>query len=230
MVATSSARSVLLAQTESDYKCKTEQFVIFKNVLRVMYKRMPFADIFSAHGNAVTAFDQTLKDAAAADAALAARLDDLERDARAIALAGPLAPFTYTVMLFEDLSMSGDWPLLRMQAERHVNSSDSVLALAARRMLALSLAHSDDETDKAAAVVLYQALIGDATAQPKDFGNLATLLAECSRVGEAKTVIMDGARRFSGNETYFSEIGAKLIAATGDREFRDELDSVLGAR
>src|SRR5207245_1361556 len=98
-------------------------------------------------------------------------------------------------------------------------------------MLALSLAQSDEPADKARATALYRALIEDGVAEPRDLGNLATLLTAAERFDEAKAIVLDGLRRFPADaRDYFVSIGLRIVEATGDRMFREKLGTTKTAR
>src|ERR1019366_1857744 len=97
---------------------------------------------------------------------------------------------------------------------------DSVVARQAKRMLALSLAHSEAVPDKAAATALYRSLVQEGFPEATDAGNLVILLIEARSFEEAKSVVLDGIEKFPAKADYFLQLGSTIVEATGDREFR----------
>ncbi len=101
----------------------------------------------------------------------------------------------------------------------------------AKRMLALSFAHSEETADKDAAIDLYRSLARDGSAEAADIKVLATLLIAAERYEEAKAAVEDGIGKFPGDASgTFLEIGLKIVEATGDRAFRKQLVENIGAR
>jgi predicted MPP superfamily phosphohydrolase len=224
--------AVLADQPNSELKGKTKQFVAFKNVLRVFYNRISLAEIFARYGDAVANYAAALEEACKAHQQLKDRLAELEKDARDIAATtDTTSAFSYTVSLLDELAEAHEWVLLRVQAARHLNSTDPTLALHAKRLIALSLAHSTEASDKASAVAHYQSLIHEPTSRLTDNGNLANLLLEMERFDEAKSVILEGIEKFPPSaREYFSPIGLRIAEATGDRTFRQQLHAAIEAR
>jgi hypothetical protein len=196
----------------------------FRNVLRLFYGRRPLAELFGRYGDALTRYGKLLDGLCGAQPELKSRLADRERDARMLAAAEPSGSFSHTVSLLEQLAADQAWDLLREQAERHVSSSDRSVAISAKRMLALSLAQSDEADDRAKAVEIIRALIEDGVAEPRDLGSLAALLLAMRRFDEAKAAVLDGIERFpTQSNEYLVSIGQRIVEATGDRAFRETL-------
>jgi hypothetical protein len=131
----------------------------------------------------------------------------------------------------EQLAAEHAWDLLREQATRHAEAKDAAIAIPAKRLLALSLAHSVDGADRDSAVAIYRALVADGTADRRDHGNLATLLIDSGRLDEARVAVLDGMERFPGEERdYFVSIGLRIVEATGDRAFREALMTTTAAK
>jgi uncharacterized protein (DUF924 family) len=118
------------------------------------------------------------------------------RSSVAISVADDHEPQSYTARLFADLAESREWELLREHAERNLDSSDETLARQARRMLALSLGHSETAADKEAAVEQYRLLIDTGASEPTDLGNLAGLLIDAGDFDSAKVAVLDGIGKF----------------------------------
>jgi hypothetical protein len=223
--------SVMAAQPGSELKRKSLTFMGLRNIVRLLYPRVPLADLLSRHGAPALEYGVLLESMCATDTALSARLAQQEADAQAMASVEPRSAFSNTASLFADLAASGDWSLLREQAERYMTVADESARLIARRMLALSLANSEEPAEKSQAIALYRTILDEGCAEAVDLGNLALLILDKGEHDAAKTVILDGLRDFSEDYSgYFSRIGQKIIEATGDRDFRKKLESHIGKR
>jgi hypothetical protein len=220
--------ALLLTLPDNDLRRRTVAFVTFKNALRVLHNRIPLADILVAHGTAIDAYGVVLEQVCSQQPAFRARLDQHERDARTLAAAEPRESFSHTLALLGELATAEDWGQLREQAQRHLNSPDLSVAVLARRLLALSLGHSDYASDRSVALLHYRSLLRDGHADAADVGNLATLLLDSGQKDEAQATILGGLRRFAAGRTDFLlEVGQKIVEATGDRGFRKEMEAVM---
>ncbi len=223
--------AVLQTQPDSQLKRKTADFMAFRNALRVLYKNVSLLDIFALHGSAVGEYGATLKDICNAQPSLKARLAEQEQDAQMLAGAEPPESFSHTGALLAELANAQEWGLLRPHAQRHLASPDPTVAIQAKRMLALSLAHSDEAADKKTAIELYQSLVEDGSPEKTDAGNLAILLMETGKLAEAKTTVLGGIGKFPATGAdYFLQIGQKIVEATGDRNFRKQMEAALAER
>lgn len=218
---------------DSDLKLKTSEFMAFKNVLRVFYKRVSLPDIFARRGVAVEQYGDVLRQLCSMDSALESRLAIQEEDAKRLATTEPHEGFSHTVILLKELAVAEDWMLLRDRAQRHVDSLDPAVAIHAKRMLALGLSHSDEVADKKTAIELFRLLTEDQSTEFTDTGNLAILLTEimeADSLEEAKAVVLDGIRRFPVKADYYSDIGQRIVEATGDRHFRQQIEITVAER
>ncbi len=223
--------AVLQAQPDSEWKRRTLAFKAFSNVLRVFYRRLPLSDLLQRHGDSVARYGSVLQDTGVAQSELRARVVEQERDARLLAEAAIGENVSHGIALLAELAKMADWPLLREHAARHLDSPDRETAVRAKRMMALGLAHSDGAMDKSAAVDLYRSLAAEGLADAVDIGNLATLLAECGGADEAKAILLDGIERFGSPASRgFHEIGLRIVEATGDKDFRKQLEAAISAR
>jgi 3',5'-cyclic AMP phosphodiesterase CpdA len=219
--------ALLQTQPNSELKHKTTAFMAFRNLLRVHYKRIPLGDIFARYGEMVAGYGTMLEGMANLHPDLKARLTQMEREAGMLAATEPQQS-SYTIELFSQLAKEYEWSLLRDQAERHLDSPDRVVAIQAKRMLALSLAQSEEPVDKDTAIELYRSLIQEVDAAVSDFGNLATLFVDAGNIEEAKTTVFDGIRKFptrAGDS--FLAIGRRIVEMTGDRELRKQLEAAI---
>jgi hypothetical protein len=223
--------AVFQAQPDSDEKRLTADFMAFRNALRVLYKSIPISEIFGQHGNAVGLYGEFLNESCNRHPSLKPRLESHESDARLLANSEPAESYSHTAALFTELAAGHDWALLRDQSKRHVDSPNPVMALQAKRMLAMGLAHSDEPAEKATATALYRSLTAGASADATDAGNLATLLLDAGSVNEAKATVLGGIERFPPDRVeYFLQIGQTIVEVTGDRTFRKQLEVALAQR
>jgi hypothetical protein len=223
---------LLQSLPDGELKQKATTFIDFRNALRVLYKRVPLRDILERHGDAIGGYAAILKDLGDENGALRAGLLGKEGEAQKLARAEPPETYSYAVVAMEELAAGHEWTLLREQAQRHANSSNPTVAIQARRLFALALAHSDEPKDKADAVELYRALADGPSPEITDFGSAAVLLNESGKTAEAKAAVMAGMEKFAANNgvDHLREIGQRIVEATGDREFRKQMDAVMRGR
>lgn len=223
--------AVLQAQPDGELKGKTTAFMAFRNALRVLYKRVSLAEILVQHGAAVIDYGTALERLCDAQPNLKTRLAEYEQDAQRLASTAPPESFTHTGSLLAELAAARDWTLLREQAQRHLDSSDVDIATDAKRMLALSLANSDETADKKMALEIYRSLAGDDAAKINDIGNMVTLLIEAGHVDESRAAVLDSIRRFPANKRdHLLQLGQRIVEATGDRSFRKQMEAAAVER
>jgi hypothetical protein len=223
--------AVLETQPESDLKHKTAAFMAFRNALRIFYKRIPLAEIFERHGEAIEQYGAALEEICNAHPVFRDRLAEQETDAQILASTRPKESFSHTDALLIELATAQDWDLLRRHAERHMGSPDLSVSIQAKRMLALSCANSHEDADKQTAIDLYQSLVEEESAEISDVGNLVNLLIEAGSIDEAKAAVLSGIVKFPVNRVdYFVQIGHKIVESTGDRNFRKQLEAITAER
>lgn len=215
---------------DSDLKRKTSEFMAFKNVLRVFYKRVQLPNIFVERDAAVEQYGDILRELCSMDSALESRLAIQEEEAKILANTEPHEGFSHTVILLKELADAEEWTLLRDRAQHHIDSPDLTVAIHAKRMLALGLAHSEEAADKNTAIEIYRSLTKDQSTEFTDAGNLAILLMEVMKddsLEEAKALVLEGIRKFPVKADYYSDIGQRIVEATGDRHFRQQIETVV---
>jgi hypothetical protein len=196
-----------------------------RNPLRFLGANMPLDAFLARYGDAVERFGTLLIGICAGDASLRDRVEAREADARALAGAEPVRPFTHTLALLRELAAEQEWPLLQEQAERHLAADEEEVALEARRMLALSLAQSEDETDRRRAAAIYCGLTDEGAARASDIAAQASLLLGLEEHDNAKQAVLAGIARFPEAADGYVAIGQAIVEATGDRDFRDQLSA-----
>lgn len=221
---------VLLSQADSELKAATVAFMAVRNPLRLFGERMMLVEFLARYGAAVEQYGVLLNELCTADPGLRQRLEAREADARALAMIEPLQPFAHTLALLRDLATEQDWQSLRAQAERHLDSLETAVAIEARRMLALCLSQSTEAADKVRAIDLYNEISADGLAVAADFAVLASLQADLDDHEAAKKAVLAGMKRFPDATQRFAAIGQRIVEATGDRVFRDELSAQRAGR
>ena len=216
---------------KGDLNSKTVDFMKFRSVLRVFFGRQPLSNILTEYGSSVLQFGEALIAASSIDVSLRQRLVEHNNDSETVAGQRSRGGFAYTYDLLRELAECQDWQQLRDRAERYVTSEHQGIADMAKRMLALSLAHSDDRKDREEAIQRFRGMAKSESADFTDFGHLAILYADAGSKEEAAKTILDGIERFPGKAGYFSEIGHKIVVSTGDRALRTRIeDAVRGVK
>ena len=129
--------------------------------------------------------------------------------------------------LLSELASDQEWSNLREQAERYLDFANLTDSSQVKRMLALALANSDESTDKEKAIQYYRSLAESETAIFTDIGSLAILLVDAGYVDNAKGVVLNGISKFPAKAAYFFEKGQKIVEATGDRDFREQINNAI---
>jgi predicted phosphodiesterase len=221
--------AVLEAQPEDDLHRKTIEFLRFRNVLRVFVGRVSLQTLLQRRGQAVRVYGDELKARCAGDSELAARVSGHDGDVRRLLASQPKV--TYAVDLLADLAAAQEWGLLRDQAERQLTSPNPAVVAQARRMMALALAHGADDEDKEEAMRQYRALIADGAAEASDRTNLVCLLHGLGEFDEAKRLVLESVGVSTQSAlAALVDLGNRLVADTGDRSFRLELEAALKKR
>jgi hypothetical protein len=221
--------AVLEAQPDDELCRKTIEFLRFRNALRIFVGRVTLQTLLGQRGQAVKVYAQELKARCSTDAGLAARVSGHDGDVRALLVSQPTV--TYAVDLLADLAASQEWSLLREQAERQLASPNPAVVAHARRMMALGLAHGADDAEKQEAIRQYRALIADGAAEATDMPRLVSLLHGLGEVDEAKKLVLESVGVSPpGALAVLIELGHRLVAETGDKQFRIELEAAQRKR
>jgi hypothetical protein len=221
--------AVLEAQPDDDLRRKTIEFLRFRNALRVFVGRVALPTLLVQRGHTVTAYVDELKARCAADIGLAARISRHDEDVRTMLASQPKV--TYGADLLVELAAAQEWSLLREQSGRQLASPNRAVVAQARRMMALALAHGSDVADRQEAIRQYRALITDGLAEGTDRASLILLLHSLGEVDGAKKLLLESLGVLPQEAVpALIEIGHRLVAETGDRHFRTELETAQGKR
>lgn len=221
---------LLTDRPDGDFKTAALAFMALRNPLRLFAANMPLAAFLVRYGDAVERFGTLLIETCARDASLHDRVEDREADARALAGTEPVRPFTHTLALLRELATEKEWKLLQEQAERYLDAAEEEVGLEARRMLALSLAQSEDVADRQRAAAMYCSLTDEGIAQASDIAAQASLLLGMDDYYNAKKAVLTGIERFHEAADGYLSIGQAIVEASGDRDFRDKLSARRAGR
>jgi hypothetical protein len=221
---------VIAGQADGELKSKTLDLLAVGNILRLFSGTMSLADILKEHGQAVRAYAELLDVCCKADSGLRQKLDERERDARALGKVEPLGSFEHTLVLLDSLRDDGDWDGLRELSERLIESPVPEVTLKARRMLALCLGRSTERSHHERAIELLRQIDADGASEGGDIAMLATILLRIEDYSAAKDAVLSGIAAFPSNVGGFAEIGMKIVEATGDHEFRNQLNTSRAGR
>lgn len=199
-------------------------FLAVRNLVRAYAPEVPLEDRIHALSDRALGFDQYVGALADASAEMTAHVQ--EREAQYRHLAGPSVPeaIGHTIAFMQRLADEGDWPLLEESARRHRSDTRPEVALHASRMLALSLARTEDLAKREEAAHISAELCASPNALAKDFLMASATLHGLGRSNEAKQMILEALGRFPDHRSDILGVGGRLALDTGDRAFREELD------
>ena len=215
---------------DSDLKQKTTEFMTFQNVLDVLYNRESLSEILARHGDSIRKYSEVLTVACDNDSVLRDRVENYNRDCQLLVGEKPQIAFSHTLDLLSELANAGEWVSLRETAERLSSFGDAMVVTQAKRLLALALANSDEPPDNEEATKYYQSLVESEMVDFTDIGNLAKLHMKVGRMDDAGFAILKGIRTFPEKTSYFTEIGQKVVEATGNRNLRLQMDEAMRGR
>lgn len=191
--------------------------------VRLLYGRKSLDEILNQHGERVRAYAEMLRMLGATNGGLREQIVMRNKDAAGLAGADVVTPFQHTLNLLHDLLAQGDWEGLRALSERCCQLDNPLVASEGKRALALCLARFSERNDHLRAINLYRELALSEYGEAGDWAALATLLTDGGNHEEAKTTVKEAIRKFPEKIDGFVEVGMKIVAATGDIVFRDEL-------
>ena len=208
---------------DAPFRNVAADFMGVGRVVRLLHGRKSLDEILAAHGDPIPVFVRRLETLSEQQPVVKDYLK-MQNEVRARPRpSGNGERLMHTVDLLVDLVGMDDWNRARDLAERTIDVSEDASRIRVARILALCLARSTEEGDKVCAVELCREVVESEEAEPRDWGALATLLAELKRYDEAKAVICDGIAQFPNQSQAFVEIGMRVVQECGDRNFRDWL-------
>ena len=214
---------LLERQCDDDLAAITTTFLTLSRAIKLLHGRKPLNEILSAHGVSLRSYVDRLRTMMKDENGLKEHMARRDRDARRLSGTSKSEPFGHTLALLDDLLAAGEWEELRGLAERCSTLDDPLAAAKATRLLALCLARSSEVVDRSRATDLYRQLAVSEQAEWVDWAGLATLLADDGHHDQAQVAVMAGIRDFPEHPDVFIQIGMKIVAATGDIDFREKL-------
>ena len=208
---------------DGELRTTTEKFLTIGRAINLLYGRKTLEAILVEHGSAVISYVEALQRLTEANENLSEQLLMRNEDGRRLAGIEEPSPFGNTLALMDDLLAAGEWEKLQSVAERCAELDDKSAATYGKRMLALCLARSHESADRTQATDLYRTLTRSSSQEAGDWAGLATLLTDEGHHSEAKATILDAIEAFPQNAAAFADIGMKVVSATGDKAFRDQL-------
>ena len=213
----------LNSQLDTDFAATTARFLTVGRAVRLLHGHKPLPQILQDHATPIDAYVTSLAALCPTRADLLEQLMTRNDAAASIPHPHDANPFHHTLTLLDEYLAAGDWDNLRELASRSCDLPDPAAAAVAKRMLALYLARSPARADRDAATDLYRQLTDTAHPRADDWAALAALLTDNRRHEEAKAAIRDGVRLFPHKVAGFIPTGMRIVEATGDLTFRDEL-------
>ena len=209
-----------------DLYVKSVNLIRFRNILQIHYGRESLCNIIERFGEFIAQYSAALNVACESDPNLGSRLAERDADARRLAERERPETPSQTLVLFEELHEARDWNLLGELAERHMQSPNPTVAVAAKRMLALCQSNSDETANRSKAKRIYESLLASEHAEASDFANTALLLLAEKDFDYAARLVIDGINSFPESKRLFRDIGNQIVGASGDREFRRRLEEM----
>jgi predicted phosphodiesterase len=222
------SRAVLEVSPPSPLRDATLALGRTRNALSLLYPQLALEDILHHHGSQVRDFATLLAAASARHPQVAQALASIESGSRLLpAVVDNATRTSPTVELLATLAEAADWQTLEVHARRHITSPLEGVALAAQRGLARALAHSHDLNRQRDGIAIYEQLIRTSP-RSSDHAELAALLFTVQDYSAARDAVLRGIAacpiEASGQ---LLELGQRLVAATGDRNLRKHLDTLV---
>jgi predicted phosphodiesterase len=217
--------SVIRDEPDSETRAATLRFIQFRNILRVLYGTVPLREMLAKHGAMLRQFGNVLSDLSNTHNSAKTALLEYERGSGALATSEPTQRPNYANEVMQDLAEAQDWIALRQYAERYLDSGNHESSVLAGRMLALSLAHSSELSDRQMATERFSELLSSPYGVVADACHLTALLLNEDRAEEAKAIVSRALKQFIPAPRELIEIGQRVVQATGDRDLRQRLSA-----
>ncbi len=212
--------ALLQKQPEDEFTVATENLLAVGNAIKLLHDRKSLDEILVANGGPIAAYGEQLDAACKINNDLQAELAARETNARKLVDRGVSGTFQHTLMLLDELQAADEWDVLREQAERSYDLADPTAAAKVKRLLALSIARSTERVDRRRAINLYRELTTSAKGEAEDWASLTMLLVNEGDYDQAKATVLDAIEAFPQSTAGFVQIGMKIVAETGDVNFR----------
>ena len=219
--------ALLSKQNDSELLEATNGALAVGRVVRLLCRSKPIDEILTDHGAPLWTYVELLRMLETTNSGLQEQL--ILRNTVATKLAGgeDNTPYHHTLSRIDDLVAQEDWEGLRVLAERCCKLNNAVVAARGKRALALCFARNTERDDRLRSIKLYRELTESKYSEAEDWAALATMMMYEGKHEEAKTAVQDGMHAFPGKTRGFVDVGMKIVEATGDIEFRNELRNYL---
>ncbi len=212
-----------LGESENKLVIATHDILAVGRAVRLLHKCKPLNKILNENGDSLRNYVNILRELCNNDVDLGEQIKMRNRNAAQLNISNEGMQFRFTLSLLDDLRDQGDWEELRELADRCSSASDSAVSARGKRSLALCYVRSTEQVELKRAKDLYEELIKSEHGEAEDFAALATLLANDRLYSDARVILKQGISKFPEKIGGFLEIGMKIVAATGDVKFREEL-------
>ena len=213
----------LRRQPDTGLTDATVRFLAIGRAIRFLHPQKSLDEILRDHANHLLTYTNRLTALCGTHPDFSEQLMTRDIAATTVAIPRGTNPFHHTLNLLDQLLAAGDWEALREVADRSCELPNPTVVVHAKRALGLCLARSTEQADRASATTIYRELTSSSQARSDDWAALATLLASDGNHDEAKAVVRAGIRAFPQQTVGFVDIGMRIVAATGDLAFRNEL-------
>ncbi len=215
--------ALLSKQSNSELMEATHEALAVGRAIRLLYGSKPMDEILIDHGAPLQTYAELLQVLATTNNVLQEQLKMRSTVTANLTEGEDKTPFHYTLNRFDDLIAQEDWEGLRELAERCCKLDNAVVAASGKRALALYFARSTERDDRLRAIRLYRELTQTEYCEADDWAALATIMINEGKHKKAKAAVQHGIHQFPGKIKGFAEVGMKIVEATGDIEFREQL-------
>lgn len=222
--------NIIDEQVDKQAKRETKDFLGLRNLIRAFPDSIALRHRIDEFKERLSRYAEWLLSLAHSYNGVSTELDRREKQFRALASSTAPGPYQHARLLMKRLEDEGDWPLLELTARKQSATPDRVIALEAKRMLAVSLAHSDEIEKQSEAAEIAASLAREPQRSVNDVIIGITILGNLGRDDAAKQLLLEGLQLFPDDLEGLLEVGRKLALDTGDGVLREALDAAAGGQ
>lgn len=215
-------------QNDEEYCKSVHNFFLFKNVLSILYGRLPLENLLQDYGRLINEFCGKLISFCHSDCRLAERIQQLNDDV--IEIASINEEPSYHIVLISDLIDKGDYSTAVEFARRYQTDTDGKPRPEIKRLLAFALANSTDANANNEALKEYEYLLNDKYDNLQDISNYLKLLINMGMQQKAKDFILDAMPTIPENGLSVLHEAGMTIVQTGDQDFKNMLNAGMAKR
>lgn len=217
-----------LDQNDREYCKSVQEFFRFKNVLTILYGRIPLENLLQDYGQLIKKFGGKLVSFCHSDCRLSERIQQLNKDVLEIASISKEP--SYNIALISELINRGDYSRAVEFARRYHNDPDGRPRPEIKRLLAFALANSIDANDNNEALKEYEYLLNNKYDNLQDVSNYLKLLVNMDMLQKAKEFILEAIPLIPENGLSVLHEAGMAIIQNGDWDFRNMLDVGIAKR